>query len=222
MLSSAIEAILVIAACFGLLACYFCLLIFLIDSFATALANLICSRSSRHWPTATGRIVKSILREHRNRGAVTYSAEVSYQYTIHGRRFTGNRTGFGRDYGSGSHLFGGVDEQQDIVDTYPWGKTVQVYYHPKHPSLCTLEPGLFRSGTAWREVVSSPIFLGVVLWKTGAFIAHLQIGIEFFGILAWTVISTLATALMPLIAWEIMTRLPSPPVLHVLLRARSN
>lgn len=219
MLSSAIGVILVTAIGLGVVAGYFCLLCFLIYSFATALANLICGRSSHHWPTAPGRIVKSVLREYRNRGAVTYNAEVSYQYTIHGWQFTGDRVAFGGEYGSGSHLFGGVDEQQNMVDTYPWGKTVQVYHHPRHPSICTLEPGLFRSATAWREVIFSPIFLAGVLWKTWDFIAHLQSGAQLCGVLPWTIISTLATALAPFIAWKILTSSPPRPVLYVLLHA---
>jgi hypothetical protein len=59
-----------------------------------------------------------------------------YDFTVNAAAFNGNRVAFG-DYGSSisSHA-------QDIVNRYPKGKAVTVYYDPKNPHVCLLEPGV--------------------------------------------------------------------------------
>ena len=112
------------------------------------------ARESAAWPTAPGVIQQSSVEYHRgNKGGGTYHAEVMYNFTVGGTTFSGNRVAFG-DYDSSnpSHARG-------IVNRYPQGKAVTVFYSKDKPDVCVLEPGM--KGQAWFMPAFGSIFFVV-------------------------------------------------------------
>jgi hypothetical protein len=67
----------------------------------------------------------------------TYYPKIRYQYEVDGKIYTGDRISF-------SAVEGGEkkSESQAVVNRYPSGQRVIVYYDPKHPNKAVLERGL--------------------------------------------------------------------------------
>lgn len=90
---------------------------------------------SKSWPSVDGVITVSNFSSHTSDNSTTYGADIAYDYTIEGIKYTGNKATFG-DYSSSdpSHARG-------IVNRYPVGQIVKVYYDPVSPQTSVLEPG---------------------------------------------------------------------------------
>lgn len=104
--------------------------------------DLIRSKASMNWPTVQGKVVASSFESRRgtshhrrSRSQTTYHPEIYYEFSVNGTFFSGNRVA----YGSRSSLI--RSEVKRIVDRYPKGKIVTVYYMPENPEQCLLEPG---------------------------------------------------------------------------------
>jgi hypothetical protein len=98
---------------------------------------LLRARESVAWPTTEGTVRKSTVEYHSgDKGGGTYHAEVFYNYSVDGVAVSGNRVAYG-DYGSSD-----PSHAQGIVNRYPNGAKVTVYYMPGHPDESVLEPGL--------------------------------------------------------------------------------
>ena len=112
--------------------------------------NLVRARDSVNWPCAEGRIVSSSVRQERDKDSTTYHANVLYEYSVSGIVYDGSRVAYG-DYGSSdsSHARG-------IVERYPEGDVVAVYFKPDQPQQCVLEPGL--RGQAWVVPIFGSLF----------------------------------------------------------------
>jgi len=96
------------------------------------------AKASKNWPPADGTISSSSVSQHKSssKDSTTYHAEVYYKYSVNGTNYSNNQVTFG-DYGSGS-----PGHAQKIVNRYPAGKTVTVYYNPATPEESVLEPGV--------------------------------------------------------------------------------
>lgn len=92
---------------------------------------------SKGWPSVEGIITVSEFTTNRDRddGSVTYGASVAYDYTINGISYTGSNVHFGQ-YGTSDPSYG-----RGIVNRYPVGAQVPVYYNPDDLSVSVLEPG---------------------------------------------------------------------------------
>lgn len=96
------------------------------------------ARASRNWPAAPGQIISSHVGSYRSRDSkgftkTTYQAEVEYEYSVDGQILHGNRVQFGLAGGSNGAAL------QAIVNRYPAGASVSVFYNPDKPAHCTLE-----------------------------------------------------------------------------------
>jgi len=100
--------------------------------------NLDRAKDSVNWPTAEGKIVSSSVRESMGRDSKTYHADIAYEFSVADAVHSGNRISFG-DYGTSnpSHARG-------IVERYPEGLVVTVYYMPDRPKECVLELGITK------------------------------------------------------------------------------
>lgn len=94
------------------------------------------SRRSQKWPTTEGVVTASKVAEMpRIRYVPPYQARVSYRYSVGKRRYISTALNFdGGGYFSRS-------EAQRVVDRYPVGKQITVYYNPGDPTVAVLEPG---------------------------------------------------------------------------------
>lgn len=103
---------------------------------------------SVHWPHVEGTVLESYLTRdntkikagffaahHSRSHTPTYRANVVYRYQVDDRKYTGNRVSFGGAKSSSG------PKMRRLVENYPPGKIVQVYYRPGNPAMSTLEQG---------------------------------------------------------------------------------
>jgi len=103
--------------------------------------DVMRARESVNWPTTQGIIQSSTVRIWLNfRNGKHYDAKISYDFSLHGTNFIGSWVSYGG--GNSSQNF---PEIQQIINRYPEGKAVTIYYAPQNPNECLLEPG-FRDG----------------------------------------------------------------------------
>ncbi len=127
--------------------------------------NLSAAKESTQWPTAQGKIASSIVTEDtsssgRNRSSsVTYGAAVRYEFTVDSTKYSGNTVSFG-NYSSSD-----PSHAQGIVNAYPTGKTVTIYYKKSDPTQSVLEPGVKTQ--AYFMPLIGLIFFLVGLFVTG-------------------------------------------------------
>src|SRR5581483_3366011 len=87
-------------------------------------------------PTTEGTIRSSHVGWQRsNRGGTTHSAEVSYDYSVAGSRYTGTKVAIGAMSASSARA-------HSVVDHYPTGAKVPVHYSPNDPAASVLETGI--------------------------------------------------------------------------------
>lgn len=126
--------------------------------------NIYQANASEKWPTTTGEIVSSDVKRHageaskpnrRGGQSTTYSPDILFEYDIEGETYTSSKVAFG------GVSFNDRADAQRIVDNYPVGKQVTVYYNPKAPDIAVLEVGM--SDTIWLLPIFGSIFAGIGL-----------------------------------------------------------
>jgi hypothetical protein len=120
------------------------------------------------WPTTNGVVTASTVDTHipRNpRYDPDYLPRVIFAYAVDGRTYRGERLWPGRA------VFGTYNEARRVVERYPRGQPVTVYYDPDDPATAVLEPG--GDWTRWlhRIVLGTfftamgSIMVGVAAWS---------------------------------------------------------
>ena len=88
--------------------------------------------ATQKWFSVPGRIMDSRLVESRDtEEGRTWNASVTYVYQVGGAQFQGNRVAVG----------GGKGSAKQIVQRYPAGAVVQVFYDPQKPNAAVIERG---------------------------------------------------------------------------------
>jgi len=99
-----------------------------------AIRRSVKASKSLKWPNVNGAILQSmVVAQAQGRGRA-YVPRVSYEYEIDGISYSGTAitvcdSSLGRAW------------SQKIVDRYPGGAPVKIYYNPEKPSDALLEPG---------------------------------------------------------------------------------
>lgn len=124
------------------------------------------------WPTAEGQITVSRVERtnEAGKGKANYTAVITYQYSLDGQTFEGDRVWFGDDY-SVSNEF--ASAFRAAVHRYPVGQAVKVHYDPAEPGESVLEPGPTWSGSVF-------YFIGLVLMTLGSLILVSALGTLLF------------------------------------------
>lgn len=97
---------------------------------------------ARHWPSVIGQVLVSDITEwERTNKKNHYALELKYTYSVHGTPYESER-----------YMLGGSVHQQaviqNIVDTYPVGSDVAVYYDPEAPDVAILKKDM-GNGYIW-------------------------------------------------------------------------
>jgi uncharacterized protein DUF3592 len=108
----------------------------LVAATCAALPQYLRARNSLQWPTAKGVITVSRLQVGYFKGMKGYYGDIQYRYKVGNTEYNGTRLSFTR-----VHL-AVEDAWQKVIDNYPVGKAVAVYYDPSNPGTAVLEPGL--------------------------------------------------------------------------------
>lgn len=122
------------------------------------------SQKAKSWPTAEGTIISSdveLARSHasgRRRSRRTYRAEVMFEYNVDGKTYTSNRVVM-EGFSSSKRSYA-----EKVVERYPEGEAVTVYYDPTDPTMAVLEPG--KVGGAFIPFVVGGMF--VIVGTMGA------------------------------------------------------
>src|SRR5574337_1111560 len=111
---------------------------------------------SYKWPSTTGRILSSHVASSSDNSGTTYSAAVTYEYSVDAQRYLSDRVSFSSYSSSDS------GHAQEICSRYPAGRIVTVYYNPHKPSMSVLEKGF--GGGAYIMLGVGAAFVGFVLF----------------------------------------------------------
>jgi len=107
------------------------------------------ARRSLRWPHVEGvveetwvRIERDATRDPGDPQQAFYYPCVRYRYQVNGQTYTGERIHAGATEGWPTR--GAAEE---VLQPYPQGTTVRVYYDPRNPAEALLEPG--NAGSVW-------------------------------------------------------------------------
>ena len=115
--------------------------------------QLLQGLTTKDWPAAPGKILSSQVQSgnrtsggpvrSRKGSSKRYSVDVRYRYEVDGQEFEGDRLRFGNvSYKSRS-------KAQKVMNRYPRGKEVEVFYDPENPQSSVLIKGI---GLSWLAV----------------------------------------------------------------------
>jgi hypothetical protein len=114
---------------------------------AMGILSTISGSQQKKWPTSAGQVCSTHIQEkheevisaERERARVGYIPVIEYKYTVDGKDHDSTtRSSIDKQY---SRLIA-----QKIIDRYPIGKSITVYYKPGNPDESVLEPGAGLSG----------------------------------------------------------------------------
>jgi Protein of unknown function (DUF3592) len=131
---------------------------------AISLPPYVRAKKSEHWPTAAGIISANWLRVGIGKRGRFYHPEIAFRYRVGGADYQGSRISFKFDRD------GPQREAQSILDRYPMGSAVKVYYDPANPAFGILQPGrndemqLLYNVDLWLIGIFSFLLLTTWLW----------------------------------------------------------
>jgi hypothetical protein len=142
---------------------------------AWGFSEVYTANCSKGWPQADGTILSSEIGQHSGgEGGTTYSADISYEFTVNGETIKGSRVRFGEV------TLGNQGVASKIVNKYKPGTKVKIHYNPKDPYDSVLEPGVHGMST-WFTVIFGLVFavaaagfMAVGLFVTGKMISRIE------------------------------------------------
>src|SRR5215475_6849563 len=91
-------------------------------------------RKSATWPKVLGRIVSSEIIDTSDAEGSSYEIKLAYEYSVQGAIYRCDRFGW-----MGNNTAGLKSDANRIVESYPVGRAVGVYYDPSDPAQAVLE-----------------------------------------------------------------------------------
>lgn len=116
------------------------------------------AKSSTSWENTIGKILESTIESHRNDDGITYKPVIVYSYKVNKKRYHSRVVYFGESLHHSS-----IKVPQDLVNRFPIGSEVKVYYNPKSPSNSILLAGVTNDNYI-------NIFIGFALMVGGIFV----------------------------------------------------
>ena len=101
-----------------------------------SLPPLKYSLESKNWPKTSGTITHSEVDSWTKDGKSQYDARINYSYTVEGKKYNSSKLNT-----SGSYTGSNITKAKELVNEFPVGKTVDVYYDPELPDSASLKPG---------------------------------------------------------------------------------
>ena len=120
--------------------------------------DIMGGMKSRSWPTTDGYVNSATIQKHYpstsdHTRTPTYTPKVYYEYTVDGKKYTAHRVSFSGATG------GKYGDAEEVVNRYPVGSKITVYYDPDNRAESVLEPGF-----VWTSLImalAGLVFLGV-------------------------------------------------------------
>lgn len=93
---------------------------------------------SKGWPLTVGKVLNSEVRTKSSRsrsGSTSYEPYVFYEYSVNGKKMQSGQLAFG------GRLQVSEKRAQKVIENYPAGKNIPVYYNPKKPGQAVIISG---------------------------------------------------------------------------------
>ena len=90
------------------------------------------ANASKKWPRASGTVIASVVEKSPGHWW-RYRAALQYNYRVGGKNYESSRIFWGGNEGGQKHM-------SSVVETYPAGGSVRVFYDPKNPAEAVLDP----------------------------------------------------------------------------------
>jgi hypothetical protein len=105
------------------------------------LRSILLGRKSRTWPSTGGTILQSAIDtvqsvDDDGTSSTSYGLRLQYEFSVGGQAYQGNRRTFAEMRTSSYR------SMQKLLERFPQGGSVTVFYDPDDPSSCVLEPGV--------------------------------------------------------------------------------
>ncbi len=113
---------------------------------------------SKSWPVTSGTITSSEVESWLKEGKSQYSAHINYSYSVGGKKYTSAKI-----YSSGTYSGGNITKARELVDEFPAGKTVDVFYDPEIPDSAALKPGVSSEDILMAAFPSVFLFVGLAI-----------------------------------------------------------
>ena len=136
---------------------------------------------SSSWPSVQGQIISSEIKSHsstytdtttnRTKNETVYDAQINYRYVVNGITYNNGDVRIGGTVRTNMKMW-----TTKLLDKYPRGKVVNVYYNPENPFQSVLEKG-FQLSTFAFLAVGLAIFIFAIYFKK----AFLNAGGMIFG-----------------------------------------
>ena len=94
------------------------------------------ARNSAYWDNTTGEITRSDITTTTSKNGTQYKANINFKYQVYGTEHTSKRVYYGSNVSTSSK-----SRAQKLIDKYPLGQKVNVYYDPMKNSRAVIEPG---------------------------------------------------------------------------------
>ena len=121
-------------------------------------------RASLGWISVEGSVINTYIEEYRDADQeVTYTPRIIYEYTVDGQTYTSQQIAFGIEQSYGSQ-----NRADDVLEDFPVGNPVTVYYDPEDPGNAVLD----RS--AGRNIFFIILGGGLTAWGTISLISVLR------------------------------------------------
>lgn len=114
------------------------------------------AKASQQWPSTKGAVTASEVIRSRSDDGVQYKPEILYNYRVGKEDYQQGNIRYDGDWSTSSSTYA-----NRMVQKYPVGKQVDVYYDPDDPFEAVLEPG-----TSWASY--SLIGFGLIFFLIGA------------------------------------------------------
>ena len=102
---------------------------------AYAVRGLRLGRASSNWPSTRGIVIDSYVEESEGDSGTSYYPQVKYRFEVDGNEYEVDEWTY--------HALDGSEETaKGIIERYPKGHEVMVYYDPENPRHAVLKPGV--------------------------------------------------------------------------------
>lgn len=110
--------------------------------------------ASKNWPTSAGTVISSEVVRPSGK-STKFEAKVVFTYSVDGKAYTSEKLKATMARGTSSWA-------REVVESYPAGAKVEVYFNPKNPGTAVVLPGLQRDNY-WMTLL--PLFVLLLIIK---------------------------------------------------------
>lgn len=112
------------------------------------------AKATEKWPTTEGIVLTAEVNSHQSDGSTMYKPLIEYKYSVNGKEFKSPKYSYAEYSSSNS------DHAYEVINKYPKGERVTVFYNPEKHYDAVLEPG-----TSF--IVYVPLILGAIFSLVG-------------------------------------------------------